>query len=115
MLISEVVSSGMAGPEDELVVAIEDLLSRYMADSNDEADIPTDEFKSNLEADINRPIDMGTLISVLGKSGFASSVDKTTIRAKGDLSKDIDTDPEKTVDVGKMAGDQAMKDIKADL
>jgi hypothetical protein len=48
-------------------------------------------------------------------SEFAVSINKSRLRAKGDLDQDVDTEAEPTVDVSKMAGNQAMKDIKADL
>ena len=45
-----------------------------------------------------------------------SSVDKDVIKLKGELPADINTDVEDpSVDVGAMAGDQAMQDIKSEL
>lgn len=115
MLISEVTGSEKSGAGEELIIAVQDLLSRYIADDEGPADIPTETFKAELEANTGLVLDTGTLIKAVNDSGYASSVDDENIRASNELPSDIDTDPEATVDVGKMAGNQAMKDIKADL
>ena len=49
------------------------------------------------------------------QSGFASSVDSTDIVPASELGKDVDTEVDPSVDVSKLAGDQAMSDIKAEL
>jgi hypothetical protein len=115
MLISEVTGSENSGAGNELIIAVQDLLSRYIADDEGPEDIPTETFKAELEANTGLVLNTGTLVKAINDSGYASSVDADTIRANGDLPSDIDTDPEDTVDVGQMAGNQAMKDIKADL
>ena len=114
MLISEVTGSETSGSGNELIIAVQDLLSRYIADDGP-ADIPTETFQAELEANTGLVLNTGTLIKAINDSGYASSVDANTIRANDELSAEVDTDPEDTVDVGKMAGNQAMKDIKADL
>jgi hypothetical protein len=115
MLISEVTGSENQGTANELDDAIKDILSIYIADEQDNVDIPTDEFKAQVEAQTGRQLNMATLLKAVEDSEFAVSFDKNSIRAKGDMSKDVNTDAEQTVDVGKMAGNQAMKDIKAEL
>ena len=115
MLVSEVIGSENQGTANELVDAVRDILSIYSADEQDNVDIPTDEFKAEVEAQTGRKVNMATLLKAVEDSEFAVSFDKNNIRAKGDLDQNVNTDAEQTVDVGKMAGNQAMKDIKADL
>tara|TARA_B100001093_G_scaffold477554_1_gene504942 strand:+ start:202 stop:549 length:348 start_codon:yes stop_codon:yes gene_type:complete len=115
MLISEVISSEREDTADELLAAVKNVLSFHIADPDDEVDIPTDEFQRNVELELNRPINIDTLMKAVRDSEFAVSINKSRLRAKGDLDQDVDTEAEPTVDVSKMAGNQAMKDIKADL
>lgn len=115
MLISEVLGSEVDRAGDELILAVQDLLGRYIADTKSPADIPTDEFRSEIEANIGRPLDVSTLLVAVDQSGFASSQSKSSIRPADELPGDIDTEVEPSVDVGKMAGNQAMKDIKATI
>ena len=75
---------------------------------------PTDKFKSIL-AQQGFIVSTEELITAVDASGFASSVDGTQIVPKSELPADMDTDAEPTVDVGDMAGDQAMSDINAEL
>lgn len=96
----------------DLIVAVQDLLARYMA--KDIKEIKTEKFKSLL-AKQGYVTTTDELIQAIDQSGFASSVDAEKIMPKGELPADMDTDAEQTVDVGNMAGDQAMRDIKADL
>ena len=115
MLVSEVIGSENQGTANELVDAVRDILSIYSADDQGNVDIPTDEFRAEVEAQTGRLVNIDTLLKAVEDSEFAVSFDKNSIRAKGDMSKDVNTDAEQTVDVGKMAGNQAMKDIKAEL
>ena len=115
MRISEVTGSEIQGTADELLNAVKTVLGFYIADESNDADIPTDEVKADVEAQLGIPVNVDTLLKAVEQSGFASSQSKSTIRAQGDLDQDINTDAEQTVDISKMAGNQAMKDIKADL
>ena len=110
MLICEVVL-----PEnyaDELVQAVQDLLSQIM--SRDIKKISTDRFMTLL-AKQGYTTSKDELIQAVDASGFASSVNQDEIIPASELPSDLDTDPEQTVDVGDLAGSQAMQDIKADL
>ena len=110
MLIREIVTEGY---QADLLTAVQDLLISYMAD--DTKDIPTEDFQSQL-AKHGFVTTTDELIKAINDSGYASSIDKDVIKPKDQLPGDIDTDePEPSVDVAKMAGDQAMKDIKAEL
>jgi hypothetical protein len=110
MLIREIVLS--EGYYGELIVAVQDLLARYMA--KDIKEINTEKFKTLL-AKQGFVTTTDELIQAVDKSGFASSVDSQKIVPKGELPNDMNTDAEQTTDVGKLAGNQAMKDVKADL
>lgn len=110
MLIREIILS--EGYYGELIVAVQDLLSRYMA--KDIKEINTEKFKTLL-AKQGFVTTTDELIQAVDKSGFASSVDSQKIVPKGELPNDMNTDAEQTTDVGKLAGNQAMKDVKADL
>jgi hypothetical protein len=110
MLIREIVLS--EGYYGELMIAVQDLLTRYM--SKDIKEINTEKFKSLL-AKQGYVTSTDELIQAIDQSGFASSVDAQKIVPKGELPSDMNTDAEQTADVGKMAGNQAMKDVKADL
>ncbi len=110
MLIREIVLS--EGYYSELIVAVQDLMSRYM--SKNIKEINTEKFKSLL-AKQGYVTTTDELIQAVDKSGFASSVDAEKIIPKGELPADTNTDAEQTVDVGNMAGNQAMQDIKAEL
>lgn len=110
MLIREIILS--EGYYGELMTAVQDLLSRYMA--KDIKEINTEKFKSLL-AKQGYVTSTDELIQAVDQSGFASSVDAEKIVPKGELPADMNTDAEQSRDVGAMAGDQAMQDIKADL
>jgi hypothetical protein len=110
MLIRDIVLS--EGYYGDLIDAVQDLLARYMAKEIKE--IKTEKFKALL-AKQGFVTSTDELIQAVDQSGFASSVDAEKIIPKGELPADMDTDAEQTVDVGNMAGDQAMQDIKADL
>ena len=110
MLIREIVLS--EGYYGDLLIAVQDLLTRYMTKSAKE--INTEKFKALL-AKQGFVTTTDELIQAVDKSGFASSVDAQKIVPKGELPSDMNTDAEQTTDVGKLAGNQAMKDVKADL
>jgi hypothetical protein len=110
MLISDIVLR--EGYYGELIVAVQDLLSRYMAKNIKE--IKTEKFKALL-AKQGFVTSTDELIQAIDQSGFSSSVDAEKIVPKSELPADMENDAEQTVDVGAMAGNQAMQDIKADL
>ena len=78
-------------------------------------EILTESYDDDLIAVVRDLIDPEQIIQAVDKSGYASSVDDSEIVPKDQLSKDVSTDDEPSVDVGKMAGDQALSDIKAEL
>lgn len=96
---------------NDLIVAVQDLLVRVMNKGLKE--ISTERFKGLLAKQGYVTTD-DELIAALNDSAFVASVDSEKIVPKGELPDDMkDADP--TVDVGNMAGNQAMKDIKAGL
>lgn len=110
MLIREIV---LEGYQADILTAVQDLLTNHMAD--DAKKIPTEQFQSELSKQ-GFVTTTDELIKAVNDSGYASSIDKDFIKPKDQLPGDIDTDEQDpSVDVGKMAGDQAMKDIKAEL
>lgn len=96
---------------EDLVMAVQDLLSRIMA--KDIKKISTDRFQSMLAKE-GYVTSVEELIQAVEVSGFASSVNDQEIVPAGELPSDM-TDMDQTVDVGDLAGGQAMKDVKADL
>ena len=110
-------TADMVNPEEDLVSAVSDIMSMAMAD--DVTKVPTRTVQDMLRrSGYNVSID--ELILALDKSGFTSSQDKKIITTKDEIPPDVqqsdydaspDT-PDTGVDVDKMAGDQAMKDIK---
>lgn len=96
---------------EDLVLAVQDLLSRIMA--KDIKKISTDRFQAMLAKE-GFVTSIEELVQAVDASGFASSVDSNEIVPASELPSDM-TDPEQTVDVGDLAGDQALSDIKADL
>ena len=96
----------------ELIVAVQDILTRAMSKGIKE--IKTENFKSLL-ARQGYVTSTDELIQAVDQSGFASSVDKDKIVPKNELPAELNKDAEQAVDVSKLAGNQAMKDIKADL
>jgi hypothetical protein len=108
MLIKDITESY----NDDLLSAVQDLLA--VISSKNLKKIKTDKFK-NILAKQGYVASTEEIIQAVDSSGFASSVDDQEIIPNSELSGDIDTDAEPSVNVGKMAGNQAMKDIKADL
>lgn len=108
MLIKDITESY----NDDLLSAVQDLLA--VISSKNLKKIKTDKFK-NILAKQGYVASTEEIIQAVDTSGFASSVDNQEIIPNSELSGDIDTDAEPSVNVGKMAGNQAMKDVKADL
>jgi len=96
---------------NDLIVAVQDLLIRVMNKGLKE--ISTERFKSLLAKQGYVTTD-DELIAALNDSEFVTSVDSEKIVPKGELPDNM-KDAEASVDVGKMAGNQAMQDIKADV
>lgn len=110
MLIRDIIlSESYSG---ELIDAVKRLLVQVMSD--DIESVKTDSFKSML-AKQGFIVSTDELITAVDASGFASSVDKFEIVPKSELPAGMDTEEEPTVDVGAMAGDQAMSDINSEL
>jgi hypothetical protein len=105
-------------PQDELVNAVSDIMSMAMAD--DIGKVPTATVQDMLRKS-GYNVSTDELILALDQSGFTSSQDKKLITTKDEIPPDVaqsdyDASPENPdngVDVDKMAGDQAMKDIKS--
>jgi hypothetical protein len=113
MLIREVILKVTEGYYEDLIVAVQNELAKVSADP-DKDEIETEDLQRIL-ADQGYEIEIEDLIQAVDDGQFASSVDKNVIKPKGELPADIDTEEEPSVDVAKMAGNQAMKDIKAEL
>ncbi len=109
MLIREILTESY---DDDLIAVVRDLI--VMAMNQDLSSIKMDNFQKAL-SDQGFDLDPEQIIQAVDKSGYASSVDDSEIVPKDQLSKDVSTDDEPSVDVGKMAGDQALSDIKAEL
>lgn len=110
MLIRDVILS--ENYYSELIVAVQDLLTRIMTKGI--KSVPTEKFKSLL-ARQGYVTTVDELIQAVDQSGFASSVDSEKIVPKSELPADLNKDAEQPIDVGQLAGNQAMKDIKAGL
>lgn len=109
MLIREILAESY---DDELEHTIKDLIALAM--TQDLKSIKMDNFQQAL-SDQGYELDVEQIVQAVDKSGFASSVDKDEIIPKDQLSKDVSTDDEPSVDVSAMAGDQALSDIKSEL
>ena len=109
MLIRDIITESY---NDDLLSAVQDLLA--IISSKDLKKIKTPHFKKLL-AKQGFVASTDEIIQAVDTSGFASSVNDEEIIPMGNLSGDIDTDSDPGIDVSKMAGNQAMKDIKADL
>lgn len=108
MRLHEILTEGYS---EELIDVIQDILVGMM--TADIKKISTEDFRNKL-AQEGYIVSIDELIQAVSKSGFASSVDKNEI-VPADQLGDMDTAPEATVDVGDMAGDQAMSDINSEL
>lgn len=109
MLIRDIIREGY---EADLIQKVQDILVMKM--DSDES-LSTNEFKSIL-SDEGYVATTDEKIKAVNDSGYASSIDKDIIKLKNQMPANVDTDEkEPSVDVGKMAGDQALSDIKAEL
>jgi len=97
---------------NELLTAVQDLLVRVIDKGLKE--IGTERFKALL-AKQGYITTTNELIGAVNDSGFATSVDKNKIVPKSELPTNMKPDGEGSVDVSKLAGNQAMQNIKADL
>lgn len=97
---------------NELLTAVQDLLVRVIDKGLKE--IGTERFKALL-AKQGYITTTNELIGAVNDSGFATSVDKNKIVPKSELPTNMKPDGESSVDVSKLAGNQAMQNIKADL
>ena len=97
--------------DDKLISAVSDLLAIAMA--KDLKKISMKKFEEVL-AKQGYPASVDEIIQAVDKSGFASSVNKIEIIPNTELGLDKDNN-EPTVDVGNMASNQAMSDIKSEL
>jgi hypothetical protein len=112
MLINEVIQTVTESYYEDLMVAIQDILTNL---PDGQTEIPTEELQYRL-SELNFDLNVERLIQAVEDSGFASSQDSEVIKLKGELPADINTDVEDPSDrVGDLAGNQAMKDIKAEL
>ena len=111
-------SADILNPQEDLVSAVQDIMSMAMAD--DITKIPTRTVQDMLRRS-GYNVSTDELILALDQSGFTSSQDKKIVTTKDEIPPDVqqsdyDASPENPdtgVDVNKMAGDQAMKDIKS--
>jgi hypothetical protein len=94
----------------ELITAVQDLITRFMA--KNATQISTEKFKQLL-AKQGFVTSTEELIQAVDTSGFATSVDKDKIIPNNQLPDSPAGDT--GTDVGKLAGNQAIKDIKADI
>lgn len=99
----------MASSSEELILAVQDLLSKLMAD--DVASISTQDF-SDMLSQQGFVISDEELIAAVDASGFASSVTQNEITPKGELPPDMMGDSEQMPDVADMASDTAMDNIE---
>lgn len=97
--------------DDQLISAVSDLIS--IAITKDLKKISMKKFEEVL-AKQGYPASVEEIIQAVDKSGFASSVNKVEIIPNTELGLDKDNN-EPTVDVGGMAGNQAISDIKSEL
>jgi len=109
MLIRDIITESY---QDDLLSAVQDLLA--VVSSKDIQKISTEKFK-NILAKQGFVASTDEIIQAVDMSGFASSVNDVEIIPGDELSGDVDTDSEPSVDVGKMAGNQALSDIKSEL
>ena len=97
--------------DDKLISAVSDLIAIAM--TKDIKKISMKKFEQVL-AKQGYPASVDEIIQAVDQSGFASSVNKVEIVPSSELGIDVD-DQEPSVDVGGMAGDQAMSDIKSEI
>ncbi len=112
-------SSDIVNPQEDLVNAVSDIMASAMADNITK--IPTATVQDMLRQS-GYNVSTDELIMALDQSGFTSSQDKKLITTKDEIPPEVtqsdydaspDEMPDNGVDVGDMAGSQAMKDIKS--
>lgn len=115
MLIKEVIALPEKDVDFEtgLLAKIQDILTVAM--SRDIKKVSTEKFLKILDANGYSDLTMDQIKLAVNKSGFANSIDDNVIVPKDELGADIDTEVEPSVDVGDMAGNQALSDIKSEL
>ena len=115
MLINEVIAVVEKDEDFEagLLAKVQDILTVAM--SRDIEKVSTKKFLKILDSNGYRDLTMDQLKLAVNTSGFANSIDDDIIVPKDELGADIDTEEDPSVDVGAMAGDQALSDIKAEL
>jgi hypothetical protein len=115
MLIKEVIALPEKDVDFEtgLLAKIQDVLTVAM--SRDIKKVSTEKFLKILDANGYSDLTMDQIKLAVNKSGFANSIDDNVIVPKDELGADIDTEVEPSVDVGDMAGNQALSDIKSEL
>jgi len=115
MLINEVIAVVEKSEDFEagLLAKVQDILTVAM--SRDIKKVSTKKFQKILDVNGYTDLTMDQVKLAVNKSGFANSIDDDIIVPKDELGADIDTEVEPSVDVGAMAGDQALADIKAEL
>lgn len=114
MRLSQILSEEQGYTED-LTDTIQDIVVRLM--TQDKNSVDTGEFLHMLAKE-GYVVTTDELISILGKPdmmNFISSVDSNEIAFSNQLGNNIDTAPEMGVDIGAMAGDQAMADVNSEL
>lgn len=114
MLINEIIATeGETEFATGLLAKVQDIITVAMA--RDIKKISTVKLQKILDANGYTDLSLDQVKLAVDQSGFASSIDDTQIIPKDELSGDLDTEAEPSVDVGAMAGNQAMKDIKGSL
>lgn len=108
MLIRDIIVESYA---ESLVEIVQDVLVMYMKQGAEE--ISMDEFRSKLsQHGYNASAE--EIVAAVDASGMASQVDLNRIVPTSELPDDLAGD-EVGPDIGSMAGNQAMSDIKQDL
>lgn len=111
MLISDIVLT--ESYQEDLLVAVQDLLVRIAA--KDIKEISTEKFKSLL-AKQGFVATTDEIIQAVDTSTFANSVDRDKIVPNNQLPDDLTgSNEEEPVDVGDIAGGQAVQDINSEL
>ena len=100
---------------DDLQLAISDRIAQQVG--SDVSEIPTEEFRKSL-ADDGFLMSTDELVKALNDMDVVSSADENSIVPNGKIQNDTvepDAEQDDAVDVGAMANDQALGDVKTDL
>lgn len=113
MLIEEIIVR--ESTEAEVIAEIQTQLARAM--SQDISEISTQEFLELIHDQGYQWVTLETLIQLVDRSGYASSVNSDTIVPSSELGNDVpQADPEEVEqDVGDMASGAAMSGIEDEL